>query len=129
MEELDAGLKSKNKKLSPTSQRKSIIEDEISGSLDNEAIHASGLNNIHEKDHEEKSISALEGNGRQHLPVQGGADPEGSRRRRKSGKSFSTSSLENCDNFERSKSGFVAFWEVLLEWLCFGFARLLSSER
>ena len=112
---MDAGLKSQNKKWSPKSQGQSTINDEISGSLDNEAMHASGLNNVHEKDqqkedpHEEKPVSGIEVNGRQHLLVQGGADPEGSRLRRTSGKPFSTSSLESCDNPEPSKSGFVAF--------------------
>lgn len=98
-------------------------------------MHASGLNNIHEKDqekeasHEEKLVNALEVNGRQHLPVQGGADPEGSRHRRTSGKPFSTSSLENCDNPEPSKSGFVAFWGGLLEWLCSVLLDYSASDR
>lgn len=135
VEELDARLKSQDKKWSPTSQGQSTVDDEISGSLDSEAMQTSGLNKMQEKDqekeasHEEKPISAPEVNGRQHLPVQGGADPEGSRRRRTSGKPFSTSSLESCDNPEPSKSGFAAFWERLLEWLYSVFARLFSSER
>lgn len=134
VEESDTGLRSQNNKRSSLSHAQYPSDYEISESLDIEEKHASGFNSYQRKAQEElsplgKLISEAEDNERQHLLVQGGAEQEGSRRRRTSGKPVSTSSLESSDNPEPSKGGFDRFWERLLEWLYSVFARLFGSGR
>ncbi|MCJ1260367.1 hypothetical protein MMC22_000227 [Lobaria immixta] len=135
VEESDTGLKSQNNKRPSFSYAQYPLDDEISESLEIEEKHARGFNSYQRKAQEElspfeeKLISEAEGNERQHSLVQGGAEQEGSRRRRTSGKPVSTSSLESSHSPKPSKGGFDRFWERLLEWLYSVLARLFGSER
>lgn len=136
VEVLDTRSKSQNNKCSPLSQGQFTLDDEISGSPDSEAKHAIELNRYQEKYQEEefspleeKLTTEVEDTESQHRRAQGGADQQGSRRRRTSGKPFSISSPESSDNTRPSKTGFGSFWELLLEWLYSVFGRLFGSRR
>lgn len=130
LKESDTRLEAQDKRWSPLSQGQFTLDDEISGSLDSKARHVYGRNIFRVKDQEEetfpleeKLIGGVEDNDHRHQLVQGGAE-QGSRRRRTSGKPFSTSSLEVSDGPKPSKG---SFWERILEWLYSIFARLFSS--
>ncbi|MCJ1465495.1 hypothetical protein MMC07_004113 [Pseudocyphellaria aurata] len=136
VEELDTRSKSQKNKCSPLSPGQFTLDNEISGNPDSKAKHANGLNDDQEiyqekklSPFEDKLIVKVEDTESQPLIAQGGADQEGSRRRRIGGKLFSTSSLEISDNTKPSTAGFGSFWKWLLDWLDSLFGRLFEPRR